>query len=209
MQKAPDTLWPTNNRYDIPALLKSVQADALDMPVMPWGSIARSVRMPGTYHFYTDDYRFRALIRKPEQLVATECVTVVEPNFSVHHNMPFPVVLYRTFWKRWLARFWQGKGIRVFVDLNVPPEFLEINLLGVPDGWTAYATRGYNARINHTLQEHDAACERAGTEDVLFVVFGGGAEVQEICIEHAWLWIPEHADTSRGRVPWRNPTAQS
>lgn len=150
--------------------------------------------MDGTWHFYTDDYRFTALLNDPSPVVETGCVTAVEPNFSIHQQTPVAVGLFRIYQKRWIARYWQSKGIRIFVDLNVAPKFLDLNLLGVPEGWRAYATRGYNAKVGHTIEEHEAACQRAGTESVLFVVYGGGEDVQQLCADRGFIWIPEHYD---------------
>lgn len=190
----PDALWATDNDWGVPLLDTHWQADALDLPVVGWGSIARKTRMKGTWHFYTEDNRFEALWADPSPIVNTRCVNVIEPNFSVFDQMPRAVALWGTFRKRWLARWWQSFGIRVFVDLNVSEEHADLNWLGVPQGWRAYATRGYTDRLDATEREYAAACEHAGTDDVLFVVVGGGKAVKARCQERGWTWVIETMD---------------
>lgn len=90
--------------------------------------------------------------------------------------------------------------MRVFVDLNVYRGAYRYNMLGVPVGWKAYTTRGYTDRLDWTDEEYQMAVERAGgPEGVLFLVYGGGAEVRARCKERGWLWIPEGRDVLRGR----------
>jgi len=187
----PDAVWPTDNGWGVPLLDKNLQATSLDAPFLGWGSVARTQRMQGTWHFYTGDYRFEALWSDPAPVVNTRCTSVVEPNFSCYNEMPMAVGLWQVYRKRWLARWWQSYGIRVFVDLNVAPKFYDLNWLGVPEGWMAYGTRGYTDRLDWTETEYTMACEHAGTDSVLFVVYGGGQAVEEACKEHGWLWMIE------------------
>lgn len=133
---AEDALFPSDNEYGTPTLDLTMQADSVIAPCLKWGSISRRAK-PNvrTVHFYTDDYKFEALWRKPEQLANLRPRSVVEANFSTSETMPLALVLGAIFQKRWMSRFWQSCGIRVFVDLNVQPRFYEANLLGVPKGW--------------------------------------------------------------------------
>lgn len=155
--------------------------------------------MRGTYHFYTDDYKFDALWKDPTPIINAGCVNAVEINFSTNPQMPAAEVLYRIYKKRWLARYWQSKGVRIFVDLNVAEPFHDLNLLGVPTGWKAYATRGYTDRLPDILQQHSLACQRAATTDILFVVIGGGKTVKAECQAQGWVWVPEDAHIAEGR----------
>jgi hypothetical protein len=129
-----------------PMLDPLMQADGAPAPVVRWGSRARTARVTGgTVHFYTDDYRFRALMApgKAMDVPASGCAVAVEPNFS---TAPPPrmarleaLLLIRR--KRLMARSWQARGVRILVDLNVDPAWADLGLLGVPLGWRAYATR--------------------------------------------------------------------
>ena len=89
--------------------------------------------------------------------------------------------------------------MRCFVDVNVNPAYYEVNLLGVPAGWCAYATRGYTERLDMTEQELDMARAHAGTADVLFVVYGGGKRVKAFCEERGLVWISEDSDRVKGK----------
>ena len=133
----PDAIWPADNDLGIPNLLLELCADALDIPVRSWGSVRRGALMPGTWHLYVDDYRFTALWKDPSKVIATKAVNCVEPNFTVHDQLPRAVVQWNTYKKRWMARYWQSQGIRILVDMNVHPSCMEDSLIGVPCGWSA------------------------------------------------------------------------
>jgi len=194
----PDTIWPSDNDYGIPVLSLERQADAFDLPIETWGAKGRS-RAAGTYHFYTEDGRFSALWSKPNQPIDAGVVNLVEPNYSLYKDFPVAVAIYRTYQKRWLARYWQSQGARIFVDMNVHPSYHAVNLLGVPDGWTAYATRGYSDRLELTEGEMRAARARAGVDDILFMVYGGGAKVKQWCQDNGAVWVAEDMDRAKGR----------
>jgi hypothetical protein len=194
----PDALFATDNEWGVPTLDLAMQAQAVDMPVTAWGSIPRTSRMAGTWHFYVDDYRFEALWADPSPVVNSRCVNAVEPNCSTNPDMPRAVALWGVFRKRWIARWWQSHGVRVFVDLNVEPEFAALNLLGVPRGWTAYATRWLDRYgEGDVVDQHARAREHAGG-DVLFVVIGGRGAAEEACQRNGWVWIREYAGKHDG-----------
>lgn len=191
--QVPDASFATDNEWGVPLLDLSLQARTLDNPVMKWGTVGRAKRMPGTYHFYTDDYKFSALWDDPTPVVNSGCVAVVEPNFSTGEQMPRAVGLWGIYRKRWLARYWQVYGVRVFVDLNVEPHLNDLNLLGVPQGWSAYATRWLDKCGLEPIEvQYRLAQERAGVDQPLFVVFGGRDRAERACMERSWLWVREH-----------------
>jgi hypothetical protein len=192
-------LLPTDNEWGIPVLRLDRQAERLDAPFARWGRERRKSRMKGTWHFYTDDSRFQALWRRPEGLINSGCVAAVEPNFSVHEQTPRALVLYQTYRKRFLARLWQDAGVRLLVDLNVPDDNLDDNLVGVPKGWGAFATRWSEG----ALWQHDWAWKVTGAMH-LFVVYGGGFVAQTRCRQRGWLWFPEEGDVVRGRLEVAN-----
>ena len=167
--EAPDLLFPSNNEWGIPALQSHAQPDAVSMPVERWGKRARGSQMPGTWHFYTEDYKFNALWDDPTAIVHSGCRAIVEPNVSTGAGMPAAVALWGIYRKRWLARWAQQYGVGVFVDLNVEPEFSTLNLLGVPKGWRHYATRGYDMRMELLEADYQTAMTHAGgrTRDFL------------------------------------------
>lgn len=193
----PDAIWPVDNEWGIPTLDKALMADVIDSPAVVWGSQRRTARMRGTWFFYTEDYRYTALWNDPTSVVNSGCVSAVEPNFSCYETMPVAVALYRIYQKRWLARYWQSQGIRVLVDLNVAEEFYDWNLVGVPQGWKAWSTRGYNDRFGSTEREYEIACKHAGTDQILFVVYGGGKLVAQECGKRGWVHIREDMDRAK------------
>lgn len=194
----PAALWPSDNAYGIPTLDPAQQAGPfVDAPLARWGRETRKARMRGTWHFYTDDYRFTRLLERPQDVINSACVAAVEPNFSVHAQTPRALVLYRTHEKRRLARLWQAHGIKILVDLHVAEEHAEDNLLGVPRGWRSYATRGSTSPAQ-LEREYELAVKHAGSPmGLLFLVYGGGRRAREISATNGWLWQPEEADAVR------------
>jgi hypothetical protein len=193
----PDTVWPSDNNLGIPTLALSMQADAIDLPFRGWGTITRRSAMRGTWHFYVDDYRFSALWKDPSKVPDTNCITAVEPNWTVTEQLPLAVVQYRIYQKRWMARYWQSKGVRVLVDMNVHPRLVEENLVGVPQGWKAFSTRGYKTDLSYINDQVSIARQIAGTNDILFVVYGGGLKVKEFAQDKNIIWLPEQQDERR------------
>ena len=182
----PDALWPTDNEWGIPVLDLALQADAVDLPVNAYGEHGRKTKMNGTYHMYTDDYRFEGLWKDPTPVINSGCVNVVEPNYSTNVQMPPALVLFHTYRKRWLARYWQAHGVRIFVDLDVNAAFDYINLLGVPKGWKSYAC--YMRKSDHKPEELlrflEVAKTHAETDSILLLVIGGEKDVQALCKVH-------------------------
>lgn len=198
----PDARFPSANAWDVPTLDPRMQALRVELPWQSWGSKrgGRKRAMPGTYHFYVSDDRFEALWKDPMPVVLSGCHAAVEPNFTISLESPRAYVLWCVYRKRWIARYWQTEGVRVFVDLNVPAEYADLTFLGVPKEWRAYVTRGYTERMEATVNEWRAACEHHGDDDILFTVYGGGRAVKEMCGERGWGWIAEERDRVRGKI---------
>lgn len=201
----PDVIYPSVNGWGVPDLLLSKQASELRLPLMKWGAAARSARMPGVYHFYTDDYKFEALWRDPAALLTSGCYAVCEPNFSTDARMPAAAALWGIYRKRWLARYWQSQGIRVFVDLNIEREFFSLALLGVPSGWRAYSNRAYGDDFAHLIDAYDLARGHAGDE-IIYLVCGGRDAVRDLCQERGWMWLPEDSARARGEYGTESQT---
>lgn len=200
--EAGDILFASDNDYGIPTLRLDLQAEALTAPIGVWGGYGtnrRSSLAGGTWLFYTSDERFESLWRDPAPVVRSGAASAAEINFSCYDEMPSALVLQQIYRKRWIARWWQENGVRVFVDLNVSARYYEQNLMGVPKGWRAYCTRGYSARLDLTQHEYELACDWAGTDDILFFVYGGGEQVRLYCQERSWLWHPKMRTLLRER----------
>jgi hypothetical protein len=194
-----DLKFASDNAYEIPMLDIGMQAKAPHLPLLGWGSIKRGKRVNrGTWHFYRDDYKFKALWDTPDKLLLTECNCVIEPNLSVFPQTPLAVAIELTYKKRWLSRYWQAHGVEILVDLNVAYEHSRLNLLGVPQGWLSYATHGYSERLEDLDYEYSLARERAGTATgLVFLVYGGGKAVADRCQERGWIHAQEHREWIR------------
>lgn len=199
-----DVIYPSlTNDWGVPDLDLAMQGLAFDDPTHLWGASkgGRKAQREGTWIFYTEDYRFNAVWAHPEDVVATGCAFSTEVNFSVFDTSPRAVALWRTYQKRWIAKFWQTRGVRVLVDLNVSYEHHKLNLLGVPKGWRAFVTRGYTKRLDTTAKEYLLAKEWSGDAEPEFLVYGGGVKVKETAQDRGWTWIPEDRDVAAGRFP--------
>lgn len=195
-----DFIYPSNNEFDIPTLLLERQPVHLELPLNPWGVEARYKKGITTYHFYVDDYRFEALFKDPIKLLESGCKAIVEPNCSIHDQTPMAFAIWQTYRKRYLCRYLQECGLQVWVDLNVSPHFMDVNLMGVPDGYNAFFTRG---GLSNSLPFLDLCLEKAqvksGLEHPNLCVYGGGDEVVEWCKAHDVVHIKEYMNTRNGR----------
>lgn len=188
----PDCIFPSNNMYEIPTLDINEQADVVTNPVILWGVEKRTRKIDGgTVLFYVDDYRFEAIWDNPNQIVETGCSVIAEPNISIYDTMPVSYALHLIYKKRWIARYLQSLGIKVLVDLNVSVKFAEYNMLGVPDGWNGFATRGYTERSDYLENEIQIAKRVSGLDTPLVVVYGGGKSIQGIAAKHNLIYIEQ------------------
>ena len=185
---APDAIFAHTNGTEIPILTPRHQAEFADLPVRAWNTISRKKRFSGTWHFYLDDYKFDALWRHPERVAETSAINLVETNFTITEQTPYPVAMYRLYQKRWLSRYWQEKGFGIFVDLFVPPFYAEANLFGVPQGWAAYATKASDYYIDDLLERGEIAKNHSFGYYQLLVI-GGGEKVAKACEKHHWIHV--------------------
>ena len=195
-----DTVFPSDNEWGVPRLDPRWSAPGVVFPAVIWGSVGRK-RHAGTVVLYTDDERFQALWSDPSVVLDSTPTVVIEPNYSTHEQMPDAVVLWHTYQKRWVARYLQSKGIATFVDLNVSakPSHRRINLLGVPREWRAFATRSHKNAADLD-DDFRMAADHAGTEDLVFLVYGGSTAARDVCAARGWSWLPEQSDEARGRA---------
>jgi len=198
----PDTLFPHTKDLEIPKLDITKQAKFYNLPIRGWDSTSRRGRFRGTWHFYVDDRKFTALWKHPESILKTKAISCVECNFSTDYQMPYPVVLYRVFQKRWLARYWQECGLEIFVDLNVADNdnWYKLNFEGVPKGWRSYATSASSSRLEVLQRQADIAKYHAEGEKLRFLVYGGGKKVAEMCAENDWVHVRDARNESRENI---------
>jgi len=182
-----DLIFPSDNDLGIPTLDVALQPSALEAPLWCWGREARSKCRGGTACFYADDYRFTAIWENPDAIIQSGVSSVVEVNYSVVEASPRAVAVWATYRKRWLARYWQTLGLRIWVDLCAG--HADINLLGVPSGWRAFATRGWDSRIEDLDDELDLA--RTFHDSPMLLVWAGGALVAQWCREHGAIHVPD------------------
>ncbi len=183
----PDYLFPTNNEMEIPMLDSTMQAEALTLPIVAWGQMARSRCKASTMLFYVDDYRFSSLWNHPELPPSVTAAT--EPNYSLHDETPLAWGVQGIYRKRWLARYWQMQGVKIWVDLFVAPKFCKWNLLGVPEGWNAFFTRGESLRPWRVEEDWKVARHVSGRAWPNMAVYGGGEEVKRICQRLGMVYV--------------------
>lgn len=186
-----DKMFPLNG-LGIPILLPQFQARQVELPVDIWGRNARlkSAAKTKTMLFYTDDYRFAALLNKPEILVEAGIKVIGEVNYTIHANMPYPLAIFQIFKKRYVSRYLQDMGIEIMVDLNVPSNYEELNKNGVPEGWNSFVTRGYDM-VEILQANFDVARQISGADYPNLVVYGGSKEVRNFCDKHNLVWLTD------------------
>ena len=192
MKYIEDRIYPSDNSFDIPTLRIDMQPNAgLLLPFCGWGISRRIKQSVLTYHFYVDDYRFENLWLNPDIILKSSCREIVEPNFSVYDTTPVAFGLQQIYKKRWLSRYYQECGLKVYADLNVSSKFYEYNCLGIPDGYNAFATRGYSDQLEYLKQEIAIAQRISGFDKPNMVVYGGGEAVRDICLQTSIVFVQE------------------
>lgn len=194
----PDCLYPANNIYDIPTLKLELQGDYPQLPIKPYGADSRNKSEVGTYHFYVDDYRFEAIWDDPTKILKSGCTSIFEPNLSLYDTTPISYGMYLIYKKRWISRFFQENGIKVFADLNVSKKFYEYNILGIPDGYSAFSTRGYLGKLGYLEEEYSIAKQICGNNELKFIVYGGGKDVKKFCADHNLIYVQDFMNDKRG-----------
>lgn len=192
-----DILFAADNDYEIPVLLKDMQAGKLELPLNTWGANSRLRKDVSTYHFYVDDYRFNAIFKDPSKLLSSGCKAIVEPNISLHDQTPIAFGLMQIYKKRWLARYAQDCGIRVYADLNVAQKFVEYNKMGIPKGYNAFFTRGLTDWDESLKSDLAVAQEISGLEVPNLIVYGGGKKVEKFCQEHGLLYVTDFINAKK------------
>lgn len=196
-----DASYPTDNELEVPVLRTDLQAHECTKPFAAWGEQKRTFDLcyAGCLHFYVDDYRFNSLYEHPEKILKAHPKSIVEPNFSLYADTPIAFGLQAIYRKRWIARCMQERGIRIFVDLNVNAKFYRLNMLGVPMGWSAFATRGYSDRLANLEFEYDIARSWAKENPLTFVIYGGGIECRHFAETHGCIYITPLATQKKKR----------
>lgn len=190
MEQVKDILYPSDNLYDIPCLRLDRQAGQLELPFVPYGT-AFKMKMAKTLHYYVEDYRFSSLWENPAKVLKYAITQSVEPNCSLFDTTPIARGLERIYRKRWISRWWQEHGIAIYADLNVSAKFYEYNCLGIPDGYNAFATRGYRGKLETLKMEHGVAQRISGCDIPNMIVYGGGHEIHEYCMKHSLLYVTD------------------
>jgi hypothetical protein len=190
-QMVDDVLYESNNAFEIPNLLLSGQGGKLQLPLNPWGANSRLRKDVSTYHFYVDDYRFEKLWKDPIDLINSGCKAIVEPNCSLHDQTPIAYGIHLIYKKRWLARYMQELGVKVYADLNVSRKFREYNRMGIPQGYNAFFTRGMSGWLQSLIDEHNIAKEISGKDTPNLIVYGGGDEIKEYCRDNNLLYVTD------------------
>lgn len=192
-----DVLYDSDNIFEIPNLLLEMQAGKVELPLSPWGANSRLRKDVSTYHFYVDDYRFEALFKDPIKLLTSGCKAVVEPNCSCHDQTPIAWGIQLIYKKRWLARYLQECGIKVYADLNVSHKFNEYNKMGIPQGYNAFFTRGLDGWMESLKSDFQVAQEISGLKKPNLVVYGGGDEIKDFCRKNGLLYITDFINAKK------------
>lgn len=192
-----DCLYESNNIYDIPNLRLDRQAGKLELPFTPWGANSRLKKDVSTYHFYVDDYRFEALFKDPINLLTSGVKAIVEPNCSLHDQTPIAWGLQLIYKKRWLSRYLQECGVKVYADLNVSHKFIEYNKMGIPKGYNAFFTRATDGWEESMKLDLQVTREISGVETPNLIVYGGGKEAQKFCMDNGLLYVTDFINAKK------------
>lgn len=186
----------------IPILDLNFCPSFLALPFESWDTRKKQNRS-GTIHFYIDDYKIEPLWKtnKAERVPQSGAKAAVEPNLTIPPGASPALALWQIYRKRLLARYWQSQGIFTLVDLNVNLEFAELNLQGVPLGWSAYATSGGD----HVLEQWHLARQIAGHESLIFIVYSPSQANILKASGYGWILKPHRLASQVLDLPCPNP----
>ena len=184
--------------YELPSL-KPQKVTMEELPAginwLKWGRTGRATEAEA-WHTYCADTKFETILRSPEKIVDTGARYAIEPDVSTYEGDPLPCALAGMWRRRCVARIWQNLGLKVAVNLNVNGWARALAFEGVPEGFNLFATK---------YQKHDLSGEPMGApalyedfemaksfagDDLVFIVYGGGKKVGQLCADEGWLWIP-------------------
>ena len=194
-----DTIFPSDPVEGIPILSLDYMATEAKTPWAKWGELSAKKAIGGTKHFYAYDHKLYNIWHNPYQLLEGNTSQFCEVNFSIRNVHGRAYALGQIYRKRQIARWLQSKGKYIFVDMNVGGKWKKENLIGVEEGWTAYCTRGYTEKALYIAEQIDLAVERAQTENILFVIYGGGEVIADCAKESGCIWFPEIMDVQKGK----------
>lgn len=187
-----DRIYDSDNEFEIPTLrLDRQPISGLLLPFAGWGADTRAKKGISTYHFYVEDYRFTNIWNNPVLVLESGCAELVEPNLSLFDTTPIAYGLQQIYMKRWIARFWQECDAKIYADLNVSQKFYNYNRLGIPDGYNAFATRGYADRQEYLKMEIQIARDISGLDKPNMIVYGGGEKIRELCLQNNVLYVEQ------------------
>ena len=75
--------------------------------------------------------------------------------------------------------------------------YVEVNVLGIPRTWNAFATRGTHGHIEELMAEVEIARRISGVDIPNLIVYGGGKEIQKYCNENSLLYIHDFMSSKR------------
>jgi hypothetical protein len=188
-----DRLYASDNSDGIPSLLLEGQPErSLLLPVCLWGHKGHLREQVKTYLFYLEDKQFKGLCSNFKKIILSGCEEAGELNLTINDCMPRAIAIERIYQKRYVSRSLQECGIKVWVDLNVSRTYAYLNLLGVPSGYNAFITRGYEDRIVDLEFEFQLAQKVSGQIWPNMIVYGGGKQVKEFCHAHNIIYIQNY-----------------
>ena len=118
-------------------------------------------------------------------------------SIPLRYNLEIAWGIQLIYKKRWLSRYLQECGIKVYADLNVSHKFIEYNKMGIPEGYNAFFTRGLDGWMESLKSDLQVAQEISGLERPNLVVYGGGAEVQEFCRKNGLLYVTDFINAKK------------
>ncbi len=194
-----DMIFPSDPIEGIPILSLEYMPKTVKTPFIKHGEVSNKRNLGGAKHFYAFDGKLYNIWHNPFQLLEGNTSQFVEVNFSIRNTHGRAYALGQIFRKRQIAAWLQTKDKEIFVDMNVGGKWRKENLISVPEGYTAYCTRGYTSKAMYIAEQIDLATERAGTNNILFVVYGGGEVIEDCCKEAGCLYFPEVMDVQKGK----------
>jgi hypothetical protein len=151
--------------YEFPSVRKD-DLDVSSISLISYSDTCLKDSLPNRQkgvHFFIDDYRFESVYYYPEQSLKklSQYSFLISPDFSLYAEMPRAIQIYNVFKNRWVAAYWQNKGLKVIpciswsdslsyqycFDSIEENSIVAIGMIGCKSGNKLSFLRGYNALI--------------------------------------------------------------
>ena len=163
--------FQVTGKFELPVVMKQ-RIDLSSVKLIAYSDTHRTdspVNKSKGVHFFIDDYRFDGIYRNPEISLRklSQYAFLISPDYSLYREMPKALQIYNVFRNRWVAAYWQAKGLIVIPCISWSDSssydfcfdgiqknsIVAIGMIGCKEGNRTSFLRGYNEMLRRIEPE--------------------------------------------------------